>query len=555
MSGPLPGNLPPSARVGLSGPDARISGRLAALRPEDQAQLARHALMHALLPLALEGERARRSFSARITTAIVPDATPFTRQVVSKLAPPTSRHARGSQRTRTQSRRFSARHQAKRPASGRFGPYALAALVAASVVVAFVWRGGDAPAGAPQPPTADTAVAVLASSESATWEVQPGTLVPGARLRLTRGLVELDLRGKGRLVLDGPADLELVGAGGAILRAGRLVLSITPAGHGYQVETPEGTFIDLGTRFGVIVGADGTSEAHVMEGSVVARPKDGTTEVVLKQDKAARLHSGRLEHIPADPGTFYTRLPPHPAKAADHIHWNLDDGAGLTARAEVRGFPSANAHLTLKAVTGSSPPKWIAGHRGSALAFDGRGGYAESGFPGIAGTQPRTVTCWIRMPRDFTPADGFAIVSWGDPLTPGRGEVWQISLNPLISDGPLGRIRVGTHGGRLVGTTDLRDDRWHHIAVVMYGGAQPDIGTHVMVYVDGRLETISRRTLQTIDTRIVDDGHGVWVGRNVTHQQDNRNSPHGFLRGAVDDLVIAAGALTQDEIRALMDGR
>lgn len=558
MSGPspdkLPDNLPSSARVGLNGPDAQVPARFVDLPPTEQARLARHALVHALLPLALEDEQARRTFAGRITKSIMPDAAPFTRGVVSKLARPSARFERPRPATTNRLSRSSTRRIVRRRATSRVVPYALAAAVAACVTIAFVWQYDRAAAPTPATST-DATIAVMANSESATWATPPGPLTAGVRLRLTSGLVELELRDKGRLVLDGPADLELSDPMRAVLRGGRLVLNVTPGGHGYQVQTPGGVFTDLGTRFGVIVGPDGSVEAHVIEGSISARTTGSTTDVVLTQNKAVRLHAGRAEPITVDPGAFYTRLPPHLPQAPSWIRWRMDDGSGPNAAAQVHGFPSTNAELTLKAVRGSSPPKWTTGHRGDALAFDGRGGYAESGFPGIAGTQPRTVTCWIRMPRDFTSADGFAIVSWGDPLSPGRGEVWQVSLNPLVADGPIGRLRVGTHGGKLVGTTDLRDDRWHHIAVVMYGGVQPDIGTHVMVYVDGQLEPVSRRTVQTIDTRIVDDGHGVWVGRNVTHQQDNRNSPHGFLRGMVDDLVITAGALTQDEIRTLMDGR
>lgn len=552
MSGPLPGDLPPSARIGLSGPDARLSERLAQASDAQRAQAARHALVHALLPLALEDAQARDDFAARVEQSLVPDAAPFTQQVVSRLARPSARFERSTRPASSRhvsSRRISTRRHLRAATPRRFVPHVLAATIAACVAIVLVWRLSGAPTAA------DTRVAIMANSESATWATPPGPLVPGTRLRLTSGLVELDLRGKGRLLLDGPADLELTDASHARLRVGRLVLNVTPAGHGYQVDTPEGLFTDLGTRFGIIVGADGTTEAHVLDGSIAARPKNSTTEVVLTKDKAARLRGGRLEAIPADLGAFYTSLPPHVAQFPPQIHWRLDEGTGSAARAEVRGISSNNADLTLKAVPGASPPRWTDGKRGKALVFDGQGGYAESGFPGIAGTQPRTVTCWIRMPRDFTAADGFAIVSWGHPLSPGRGEVWQISLNPKGGDGPVGRIRVGTHGGILVGTADLRDDRWHHIAVVMYGGDKPDIGTHVMVYVDGSLEPISRRALQAIDTRIVDNGHGVWVGRNVTHQQDNRKNYEGFLRGTVDDLMITAGALTQDEIRALMDGR
>ena len=538
MSGPLPNTTPASARIGLDGVDQLAPAHLTGLRPEERARIARHALLHGLLPLALQSDTKRRAFTARITTAIVPDATPFTQQVVSKLRPASSVHTRKSlaRRSNASSTRRFARSQ---PAAKKIAPYFIAAALAACVAIAVVLRGGDA------------SVATLAHSESATWKQTPGPLVAGVRLRLTRGLVEIDLHGKGKLVLDGPADLELTSATQAVLHSGRLVLSVTPAGQGYQVETPGGTFIDLGTRFGVIVSADGTTEAHVMDGSIAAFARNSKTEVILTRNHAARLTSGRLEKIPADPGAFYTALPTHTAQAPQHVRWRLDEGNGTNARAEVRDSKGTSADLTLKSVRGSALPTWTSGKHGSALAFDGRGGYAESAYPGIGGTQARTVTCWIRMPRDFT-TDGFAIVSWGHPTTKGDGEVWQVSLNPLKNDGPIGRIRLGTHGGILVGSTDLRDDRWHHIAVVMFGGARPDIGTHVLVYLDGELEPISRRTLQPIDTRIVADGHGVWVGRNVTHVQETLTNPNGFLRGAVDDLVITADALSQDEIRALM---
>ena len=536
MSDHLSDSIDPGARIGLGPADALSSHHLGGLRPEEAAQVARHALIHGLLPLALEDDAARRAFTARITTALVPEAARFTRQVVGRLQPVAAPQDRGPLARSTPRR-------AGGPRSQGWRGYALAAALAASLMVALIVRDGG------------TGVATLAHTESASWERLPGTLVAGTRLLLTSGLAEFDLHGRGRLVVEGPAELELASAMRTVLHRGRLVLSVTPAGHGYRIETPSGTLIDLGTRFGVAVDAEGSAEAHVIEGSIEAIAGRGQTAVILQKDDAARLSAGRLERLTADPGAFYTSLPPHGTGSAAQVRWRFDEGQGTTAHAQVQGFSGLASDLTLRAVHDAPLPQWVAGTQGRALAFDGRGGFAESAFPGIAGTQARTVACWVRAPRDFTPADGFAIVSWGQFSSAGRGAVWQISLNPLAHDGPLGRIRVGTHGGLLVGSTDLRDDAWHHVAVVMYGGARPDIGTHVLVYVDGRLETITRRTLLAIDTRITDGGHGVWVGRNVTYTDDAKLHPQAFLRGALDDLVITAGALSQDEIRELMEGR
>jgi hypothetical protein len=341
-----------------------------------------------------------------------------------------------------------------------------------------------------------------------------------------------------------------------VLRRGRLVMHATVRGHGYRVETPGGTLVDLGTRFGVSVGDDGASEAHVIEGSIEAIANGGG-RAVLAGDAAARLGAAGVERIAADRDAFYTALPPHAARAPDRLHWPLDEGAGVSAHAVVSGFAGQPADFALRATDGGQAPAWIAGRFGRALSFPGNGAYAESPFPGIAGGGARTVACWVKVPRDFTPRDGFALVSWGHFSSAGRGAVWQLSLNPLVAEGPLGRIRVGTHGGLLVGTSDLRDDAWHHVAVVMYGGeggARPDIGTHVLVYLDGELEPISRRTLHAIDTRIAGAGHGVWLGRNVTYTDESRTHPAAFLRGAIDEVVIVAGALDREAIRRLRDG-
>jgi hypothetical protein len=532
MNGSLPDPVPPGARLGLDDADGLAPMHLAALAPEAAMTLAQQALVHGLLPLALEDDAGRRAFTARITVAIVPEATAFTRQVVDHLHP------------RTRSGPLAGTTPAARSAAVRGWRLArvCAALAAGLLVVVLAGRS-------------DGMVATLVRSESAAWDRPVAALVPGSRLRLSRGLAEFDLQGRGRLVLEGPADLEFAGETRAILRSGRLVLNATVRGHGYRIETPSGALVDLGTRFGVEVTADGATEAHVIEGSIAAIPDPGMAEVILHQRDAARLTAGRIERVAADPGAFYTSLPPHDGTRPEQLCWHLDEGAGTSASAEVRGFAGLATALHLRSVRGAPLPSWVPGRHGTALAFDGRGGYAESAFPGIAGSQARTMACWVRMPRDFTPADGFAMVSWGNFTSAAHGAVWQVSLNPLAHDGPLGRIRVGTHGGLLVGTTDLRDDAWHHIAVVMYGGARPDIGTHVLVYLDGELEAISRRTLRAIDTRIGEGGHGVWLGRNITHMDETKPHPSPFLRGMVDEMVIANGALSQLEIRTLMEGR
>jgi hypothetical protein len=229
------------------------------------------------------------------------------------------------------------------------------------------------------------------------------------------------------------------------------------------------------------------------------------------------------------------------------------DSGGLD-RAVVSGYWPGSHDMVLEAMDEGKVPARVAGLFGSALAFDGKGGFAESAFRGIGGQEPRTVSFWVKVPQDFSVREGFGIVSWGSIEPDGFGQAWQISINPLPKDGPIGCLRVGAHGGQIVGKTDLRDGRWHHVAAVLYQASRPDIGKHVLIYLDGQLEPISRRALRELNTRVDDAAHGVWLGRNISYKSSLPDHQHGgFFRGEVDEVFIFAGALGQAEIRHLME--
>jgi hypothetical protein len=142
------------------------------------------------------------------------------------------------------------------------------------------------------------------------------------------------------------------------------------------------------------------------------------------------------------------------------------------------------------------------------------------------------------------------MVGWG--RVEGRGSAWQISANPVADEGPLGALRVGTGRGAVVGTTDLRDGKWHHLTVVMYGGS-PTTATHVLLYVDGVLESTTRKSVRTIDTQPSTVSHGVWLGRNLSQWSPD---PPGasFFRGELDEVHIFAAALDQPMIHQVMEG-
>ena len=63
------------------------------------------------------------------------------------------------------------------------------------------------------------------------------------------GVVELMLDNGAQILLQGPADFELVSTKKAIARRGKLVMRCGPDAAGFEVESPDARIVDLGTVF------------------------------------------------------------------------------------------------------------------------------------------------------------------------------------------------------------------------------------------------------------------------------------------------------------------
>jgi hypothetical protein len=96
-------------------------------------------------------------------------------------------------------------------------------------------------------------------------------VIAGKLLELTEGEIELVYGTGTKILLIGPAEFLVEPAGGK-LRRGGLMASVTDAGHGFTIETPNGRIVDLGTEFGVVVDDFGVSEVSVFQGKVEAFP-------------------------------------------------------------------------------------------------------------------------------------------------------------------------------------------------------------------------------------------------------------------------------------------
>jgi len=94
-------------------------------------------------------------------------------------------------------------------------------------------------------------------------------LLTGHTYQLQQGVARLRMNSGAEVILESPATFELLHHNSIRLRKGSLAAEVESVAVGFVVETPSQRVVDLGTRFGVRVDADGTSETHVFQGKVV----------------------------------------------------------------------------------------------------------------------------------------------------------------------------------------------------------------------------------------------------------------------------------------------
>jgi Concanavalin A-like lectin/glucanases superfamily/FecR protein len=196
-------------------------------------------------------------------------------------------------------------------------------LAAAAALLAAVWFGSylAQPRGVPglanqektPSTTPDGMVAVLSRSVDAVWgpmslPTEAGSALTKGRLNLKSGLVQVEFYRGAILVLEGPADLELLGTERALCRQGKVRVRVTGQSGKFSIETPNAEVVDLGTEFGVRVDETGGTHVRVFEGKVevvgnrVGRPSEAgqllTTGQTIHLDQSGALRKGEFSPEP-----------------------------------------------------------------------------------------------------------------------------------------------------------------------------------------------------------------------------------------------------------------
>jgi len=128
-------------------------------------------------------------------------------------------------------------------------------------------------AAMPEPLGSTNAIASLTRGTAVVWDgssnvVEIGSALTSRWLHLKSGAVQIEFYSGARVILEGPASLQLLSQGEARLEYGKLSARVPEPAHGFKVHTPEGIVTDLGTEFGLNFQKAQPVKLEVFEGKV-----------------------------------------------------------------------------------------------------------------------------------------------------------------------------------------------------------------------------------------------------------------------------------------------
>jgi hypothetical protein len=106
--------------------------------------------------------------------------------------------------------------------------------------------------------------------------VEWAPIYAGQTLALESGMLELVIDNAVQVVLQGPAEFQLVSSRKAIVNSGKLVARVGPAALGFEIETPHAHIVDMGTAFSITVLPEVQTDVVVYEGKVDLMVRDQT---------------------------------------------------------------------------------------------------------------------------------------------------------------------------------------------------------------------------------------------------------------------------------------
>lgn len=411
---------------------------------------------------------------------------------------------------------------------------------------------------------ANRSVARITNGQDLIWktpaEMTIGSWLKPGSFELASGNLEVTFDAGAVVYIAGDSAFEIIDANEIRLLRGSLEADVPEQAIGFKVQTPSGEITDLSTKFGVRVSEKGESDVHVIKGLIEAKPfgSPQSKMVTLKENSAIRM----FPDAPPKPVEFSRdrlfdiQSRNNPSKL-NFLHFSFDEKE--VTNGSVKNSGRSAKGRAGKVVEGGAPNSWVQvdGPFNKALFLSGEGAKIETQFKGVDGNRPRTLLFWVRINPQTPIESAYSFAAWGRSegqlsggINPDSGLKWQIGWNPNYVDsyeGTMGAVRTEFGGGYVIGSTDLRDGRWHHIASVFLGGGKgDDVANLVRHYVDGKLESVSgykgKRIMTHSDHQALSIGDYIGAGEQVFT---------GY-KGWMDEFYLFEEALTPSQIVQIM---
>ncbi|GAB5406902.1 MAG: FecR domain-containing protein [Aureliella sp.] len=153
----------------------------------------------------------------------------------------------------------------------------------------------------------DTGVAVLAQSVDVAWASglapEIGEAVPTGTLTLDQGLIQLEFFCGATVVVEAPAEIELLSPMHAHVHRGKLRAQVPPAARGFKLDFHETTLIDLGTEFALDVDSE-SANVQVFDGEVKLQPGDEQSRLLVAGQAVEQVAGGLLRNSEPSPESF-----------------------------------------------------------------------------------------------------------------------------------------------------------------------------------------------------------------------------------------------------------
>ncbi len=378
------------------------------------------------------------------------------------------------------------------------------------------------------------------------------TLNPG-RIKLAKGLAQIEFFCGASILIEGGTELDIVSAREARCLSGRLRAHVPPAAKGFLIHAPDMKLEDLGTEFALNV-KDGASAIHVFEGEVIAHTAQDTTSLKegmsLGAPQAGYLPIGNLHdllsqrqerrHSEWQHWSEQTRQDPRLIAYYTFKYWQDDHwDRKVNNFAEPRLPRSDGGAVGARWTQGRWPGK-------EALEFKRPGDRVRLHLDGVYNAL--TLACWVKVDSVDKKYNSLLLTDGYDNGEPH----WQIyedgSLMFSIIYRPEGAPKPGKHNqmyfSKPVFTADTLG-RWHHIAVTY-----DNQSGQVIQYFDGREvgREIHKLHQPGRSVRFGPCEIGNWGLPTEGHPFPIRN-----LNGAIDEFALYSEALSAREINVLFE--